>query len=212
MPRIAAFVLAALAFVAVASQLALPPVLERRVEDRLERDGGRARVSLSAFPALRLLARDGDSLEVEGTGVRLDLEKGDEEEKGDQELDRLDGFDEVHVALHRLKAGPLEASSLELTRPGGERAYRMRLRGTTTAREMARFLGSRFGGTLGGLAGDLAAGQLAGGGSTDLPITLAAILESRDGKVEVASASGSIAGLPAGPLAQLVIGAVAERL
>ena len=71
----------------VACQLLLPELAERQVEGRLERDGGSADVSLGAFPAPRLLFGDGDSFEVEGSGVTVDVERRE------RVLERLDGFD-----------------------------------------------------------------------------------------------------------------------
>ncbi len=54
---IAALVLIALAG---ASQFVIPPLAEKRIEDRLTDGGGTATASVSAFPAARLFFGDGD--------------------------------------------------------------------------------------------------------------------------------------------------------
>jgi hypothetical protein len=206
MPRIAGLMLGVLVVLLVASQLALPPLAERRVADRLERDGGAAEVSLDAFPALRLLFDDGDSFEVEGQGLRLDVTRERDV------LGRLDGFDEVQVRLDDLEAGPFDVESFELLREEGDQDYETRIQATTSPREVARFLGSRVGGAFGGLLGDLTAGSLPGGGDTAVPIDLDATVTSRNGQADVSDVSGSVAGVPAGPLAELVVGAVVDQL
>ena len=71
MTRFALISVGVLVVLALVSQFALPPLLEGRVESRLERDGGSADVKLSAFPAARLLFSDGKSLEVEGRDLAL---------------------------------------------------------------------------------------------------------------------------------------------
>ena len=73
MPRLWIVILALLIAVGVAQQLLIPPLAEDQVEERIERFGGQVRVDLSAFPALRLLADDGERIEVVGSGLELDL-------------------------------------------------------------------------------------------------------------------------------------------
>ena len=205
MRRIVVVLLGALAVAIVASQLFLPGIAERRAEDRLERHGGSAQVSMSALPAARLLFHDGDSLTVKGSGLRLDTQ-----EQG-KTLDRMDGFDKVSVQLDRLRAGPLHVSSFSLERGDGERDYRTRMRGTTSAAEVGSFLGSQAGGGLGGLLGSLAGGSLPGG-AAQVPVKVNAVIASRNGQVQVRSATGTVAGIPADPLVQFAVAAVAAQL
>src|SRR4051812_24989808 len=153
MRRIVVVLLAVLVLAIVASQLFGPGIAERRVEHRLERHGGTAHVSISALPAARLLFHDGDSLTVRGRGLRLD------EEERSHDLEGMDGFDKVSVELKQLRTGPLNAGSFSMSRGEGERTYRVRIRGSTSAAELGSFLG----GTLGGVAGGLL------GGSEQLP-------------------------------------------
>ena len=206
MPRVVVLLIGLIVLLLVASQLALPPIAEHKVESRLERDGGSAHAEVHAFPALRLLFGDGDSLDVRGRGVSLDV-SGEE-----ADFDRLDGFDEVRVQVTDASAGPLDVRSFSLARGEGENHYELRTGAVTTPREVAGFLGSAAGGPLGGLFGDLAAGSLPGGGNARVPLRLSGKVTSVDGRPSVSGAKGSVAGIPAGPLAQLVVAAVVARL
>src|SRR3954452_21519244 len=113
MPRVVVFLIGGIVLLLVAIQLALPPIAEHKVESRLERDGGTAHAEVHAFPALRLLFGDGDSLDVRSRGVRLDVRGAG------ADLGRLDGFDEVHVRVTEADAGPLDVS-LSLDRAEGD--------------------------------------------------------------------------------------------
>jgi hypothetical protein len=199
-------ILASVVVLLALCQLTLPGFAERKVKDRIEGNGGTASVSVSAFPAPRLLFRDGDSLVVRGEGTSVDL-TGRE-----KVLDRLDGFDSVDVRMTKVEAGPLDLSSVALVRGEGDSSYRVRVDGQTSPRDVAGFLGSQAGGLFGGVLGDLAAGRLPGGGAERVPLHVTADVESRDGEVDVTSADGSVAGVPAGPLAEIVVQAVARQL
>jgi hypothetical protein len=186
----------------VASQFVIPAVAERVAASRLTKHGGHAEVSISSFPALRLVFGHGDSLRVDGHGIDLPT-------TGDHELDRLDKFGEVHMTLRDSRAGPVAIRSFRLERPEGAKNYSASLSGATTPRDVATFLGSRAGGALGGLFGDLAAGTALGErSSTRVPLRLRANVT--DGGVY--AAGGTVAGVPAGPLLQLVLDAVLRGL
>jgi hypothetical protein len=206
MPRVLLLLLGVVAVLLVASQLALPPLAERQVEDRLEEGGGNARAEVEAFPALRLLLGDGDRLEARGEGLALDVTTRE------KVMERLDGFEEVNVELVDLSVGPFELDGFVMTRAKGDESYRTAFSGEASPRELAAFVGSEAGGGLGGLLGSLAAGSLPGGGDTPVPFRLVARVESRDGQVQVTGTRGTVAGLPAGPFAQLVVGLVVRRL
>ena len=198
MARVALILVGSVLVLLGASQLLLPPFLEGRVSDRLEKGGGSADVSLKAVPAGRLLFHHGDELDVNGRGLQLEL--GGRQEK----LSDLDGFDEVHVVLTDSDAGPVRVSRFALTRSERDRDYAVRMAGTTSPREMARFLA--------GTLGDLATGLLPGGGEGRVPVDMEATVRSHGGEREVTSATGSVAGIPAGPLVQLVLDAVVRTL
>ncbi len=200
-------ILIILAVVALVDQLALPPYLEHRVEQRLEAGGGTAAVSLSAFPAVSLLAGRGDTFKARATGLRFDLG-----ERRESPFERLDGFARVDMDLSDLDAGPLQVERFQLSRPRSDEAYELTVRATSTPRELAAELGSAAAGPLGGLMGSLATGMFPGAGRVVIPVGLEARLDSRDGKPNVRSAYGTVAGVPAGPLAEIVLRAVLDRL
>jgi hypothetical protein len=207
MPRLLLLPLGLIVVLLVASQLILPPLAERKVEDRLEEGGGSANAEIGAFPAVRLLfGGDGDRLEATGSDLKLDVTRRQ------RVLERLDGFDEVEVELVDFTVGPFELDRFSMTRGEGDRAYRTSFSGEASPREVATFLGSEAGGPLGGLLGGLAAGTLLSRGDAPLPMQVRAEVRSRDGRVEVTRTSGSVGGVPAGPLAQLVIELVVRRL
>jgi hypothetical protein len=205
MPRALLLPLALVAVILIGAQLVIPPVAERTVEERLEEEGGSAEVELSAVPAIRLLWDDGDSLDVTGEGLELDPRESRET------LKRLDGFGDVRIRLDDFEVEPLEVDSFDLTNGEDNGEYIATLSATTTARDLGRFLGSRAGGPFGGLLGGFAGGSLPGGGA-ELPVQVEADIESRDGEIEVQRARGDVAGLPAGPFAELVIEAVVRLL
>jgi hypothetical protein len=207
MPRLPIVIVAAVLAVGLAQQLLIPPLAEDHETDRLEGYGGDVTVELSAFPALRLLWDDGESIDIRGGGLRLNLE--------DEPIDafgRLDGFDEVRLALTDVEAGPLVVDSFDLRRREDDDTYSLELAGETSPRELARYLGGQAGGTLGGLLGEAFAGAVVPASGTPLPLRLEAEIRSEDGHAETDEASGSVAGIPAGPLAVLVANAVVRRL
>ena len=210
MPRILLAFLALLAVLIVGSELLLPRLAARRVEGRLEQGGGNVHAKVRAFPALTLLFERGRRLEVSGGGMKLDLDQPGGSADG---LERLEGFDEVRLRLSDLSAGPLEIAQFELDRQRGERRFHLRMTADAGPRELAAYIGSQAGGTLGALLGGLAGGALPGGDTSSLPVRVEGAVESRGGAVEVVEgASATVAGLPLGPLAALVVGAVARRI
>ena len=207
MRRFLAGILVALVVVAVAAQLVLPRYLSGRTEERLEEGGGSAKVTLRAFPALTLASGRGGSIEITGTNLAFDLD-----DRPERPFERLDGFERVQVGLDDLDAGPLAINRFELDRDGRHEAYELTVQATTTPREMASELGAQAGGALGGLFGSLASGILPGGGSNTVPLGLTATVDSENGRTNVREATGSVAGVPAGPLTEVVVNAVLQRL
>jgi len=191
----------------IAGQVALPPYLSGRVEDRLREGGGNADVSLSAIPSYALLAGRGRRFEADGSGLQFDADS-----RRERPFDRLDGFDEVSIDIRDSRAGPLRIEEMALSRDGDDAPYELDLRASAKPRDLAADLGSRAGGALGGLAGDLAARTLPGEGFVAVPVDVQAAITSEDGRVSVTDADGSVAGLPSGPLTEIVLAAVLERL
>jgi hypothetical protein len=189
----------------VLSQLLLPPFLQGRVADRLTKNGGTAEVTLKALPALTLLAGSGSEAKVRGTGLNLDLNGG-----GDKPLDKLDGFGKVDVDLKASTAGPFHVSELTLRRGSDHEPYGMSLEATATGREIATYAGGQLAGGLGDFLGGLAAGAVPFS-DTPVPVSVNATIASDGGQARVASVTGSIAGLPAGPLLEALAIAVGRR-
>jgi hypothetical protein len=207
MPKFAAGIVITVALLAVVVQLALPAYYEGRVEDRLEEKGGSADVSVGAFPAVTLVGGRGRELTATGSGLKFDLEDRREDPFG-----RLDGFEDVDLELTDVDAGSIRMSDFELRREGRDAEYEMRVSARATPVELAQELGSATGGPLGELVGSLATSLLPGSGSTEIPLEMNARVRSRDGRPDVTDAQGSVGGIPAGPLAEIVLGAVLDRL
>lgn len=207
MRTFAAGLLVAVAVLAVATQLAIPAFYESRVKDRLEEGGGDADVSVNAFPALTLIGGRGDELEVHAHGLTIDLR-----DRPERPFERLDGFDRVSVDMRDLRAGPADVGRLLLTKDGRDSTYHLSVSGSATPDELARALGETAAGPLGGLLGDFAGELIPGASNVEVPMRLRAEVESDDGKTDVTSADASLAGVPADPLAELVLGAALDRL
>jgi hypothetical protein len=195
--------LAVLVVLTIVSQFVIPPLAENRIEDRLTEGGGTAEVSLEAFPAARLLFGDGSRVSVTGSGLDLALER-----QADV-FDSLDGFDEVHISIDRFRAGPFQVRALELTRDGSAAAYHFVTTGSATAGAIASYGASRLGFVGGPLLGAIAAGVT---GNRPFPIDLDMQLRSADGRVVVVSGGGTIAGIPADLLAQVLTAAIVVQL
>jgi hypothetical protein len=194
----------ALAALFAASQLAIPPIAEHRIEDRLTEGGGNADASLSAFPAARLLFGDGKELSVTGSGLDLDLEQRTDV------FEELDGFDRVDVSLTTLQAGPFDVARFDLDRPAPAAPYHLVSTSRTTAGDLAAYGASRLGLPGGPLLQFFADQAL--GPNRSIPIDFDMELRSEDGRVIVVSGGGSVAGYPTGPLAELITSTIAVRL
>jgi hypothetical protein len=189
----------------VLSQLFLPLYLEGRVEDRLTKNGGKADVTLKALPAFTLLAGSGSEAKVTGSGLSFDLN-----ETPNKPLDGLDGFDKVNMDVTDSTAGPFQVSHLTLERGTSGDPYAMSLDATATGHDLAAFAGGQLAGPLGGFLGGLASGALPAT-NTPIPVTVDATMKSDGGDPKVESVNGTIAGLPAGPLLEAVVQALAQR-
>ena len=207
MPKFVAGIVITLALLAVVGQLALPAYYESRVESRLEEDGGSADVSIGAFPALTLVAGRGKELKGTGEGLKFDID-----DRREDPLGKLDGFEEVDLRLTDTEVGAIRMSEFDLRRDGRDSEYTMRVEASATPRELAAQLGSTAGGPLGGLVGSLGAELLPGSGTTEVPLEVTARVRSEDGRAEVTDAQGAVAGVPAGPLAEIVLSTVLDRL
>jgi hypothetical protein len=194
----------AVVFLLVASQILVPSLGERKIEQRLTEGGGTADVTLGAFPAARLLFSDGERFEVDARDLNLALDRRE------QVFARLDGFSMVDVSIANSTAGPFELTSFELRRDG-DAPYRLTANGSTSPSSLVDYGVNGLdlpGGGLAGLALDLL------GIDTNLavPIELDMQLTSDDGRLQVVSGGGTVAGLPTGPLAELLTTAIVVQL
>jgi hypothetical protein len=204
MQRWGIIVAGAVVFVLVASQVLVPSLAAREVESRLTEGGGSADVTLGAVPALRLLVGDGERFEVEARDLELEL---------DQEVevfDRLDGFGIVEISLTDSRAGPIELSTFELTRDGSG-PYTLSSVGEASPADLVDFGIDDLDLPGGGLVGQ-ALDTLFGTSDVALPIELEMQVASKDGRVEVIEGDAEVAGVPAGPLAEMIAATVVSRL
>jgi hypothetical protein len=201
-------VAAGLLILLVAIQLALPPLLARQVESELTKHGGHAHVKLSALPSPRLLFKEGDSLEVRATG--LVTPPPDPSSSSTGSLADLDGFDTVDIQVVGMRVGPLTIALLTLYRREFAQPYRATVQATVTGADLATYAGNQLGGGLGGFLGGIA-GSAMPGSSTEIPIDLAARLQSDNGDIRATQVTGSIAGVPAGPFVEALAAALAAR-
>lgn len=205
MRRLMTLILVAAVAVLVASQLLLPRYLEGRIEDRLTVDGGAAEVSLEALPALRLVAGYGDRIEVRASGISIDLATRP------ASLDQLDGFDTVDVRLTDVAARPFRAEAIALTRPTTDSPYKLAVTASVSPRELSSFAGAELGGALGGLFGGLA-GSVSPLADEPIPVDLEVQVRREGERFRITGGAGTIAGFPAGPVAEALAAAIVSRL
>jgi hypothetical protein len=187
-------VAALIASLAVAIQLGLPRLAERAAARRLTRDGGHARVHVKAFPVTDLLRKRGESLVVRASGLVASGAAG-----GGGGLESIAGFDHVDIQVIGVKVGPMTISRLHLERPEREADYEATLQATVTGADLATFVGGRIGGFV-------SAAVL--GSGAEIPLDVRATLNAGG---QATNVSGSLAGLPAGPLVEALTAALATR-
>jgi hypothetical protein len=201
--RIAIVAIAVVIALLAIAQFVVPPWAESRIEDRLTEGGGSADASVEAFPAAALIMGDGDSLEVTGSELELDV---DPEEKV---FDRLDGFDTVDIALSDFRAGPFDVDAFALTRDGSG-TYSMQSQLTTTGSALLQYGAERL-----GVPGSSLFPLITGDNeeaNAPIPVDLDMELESDDGRIRVTGGTGEVAGYPAGPLAELITSAIIVQI
>jgi len=109
---VALLVAIALVAVLVLAQFALPPLAERSLRGRLDDEAQVERIDVRAFPALKLLWRHADRVQVElgelraGSGRIADL------------LDEVGGVSEVDARVRTLRTGPLTLHGARLRKDG----------------------------------------------------------------------------------------------
>ena len=205
MRRIAIRLAGPLVALLVISQFAIPPYVEGRAEDRLTEHGGTADVEVSAIPAFRLLFGDGRRLQVRASGLSVDLETRQKEV-----FDRLDDFKDVLIAISDSRAGPFTIRSF-FVQGQGDNTYTVIIAGDASAGDVARYAGSRLAGGFGQALAGLAAGTL-GAAAQPIPFNARMKIDTSGDEVKAENVSGEVAGLPAGPLAEIVTNALLSAL
>ncbi len=207
MAKVAAGIAVALVVVLALTQIFIPRFAEGQVEDRLTDDGGSAEVDITAWPALTLLWGDGRKFKAEGEGMDIELSRDEDP------LEKLDKFEEVDIRLRNLTAGPVEVRTFGLERGEDDSTYYLRMDATSTMQQLAEQAGEFFGGSLGSSLGGFAGGLLPGGGTAEVPIDVEGQLaRSPDGTIDVDGVNASVAGLPAGPFAEMIVQSVLDQL
>jgi hypothetical protein len=186
-----------------ASELFLPGYAEHRIADRLTKRGGHVHVTVKSRPALRLLFTDGDRLSISGDGLTVDVPSLGAPAKHDL-LGKLDGFDRVDIELRQVTASPLHLDDFHLSRSGGSSSYRLAMTGTTTAADLAGYVG--------GALGALGASIVVPGASGPLPVQANYVVRSDHGRPVVTGGAGRVAGVPVGPLGAAVASAIIDRI
>jgi hypothetical protein len=189
----------------IASQFLLPPYLEHRVANRLTAHGGTAQVDMSAVPALRLLFGHGSGLRIRARGLSVDLAPGQEDV-----FKRLDDFGDATIAISDSRAGPFTVRSFWVSRKA-DHSYDVLVSGEATAGDVARYAGSQLAGGFGQALAGLAASTLGAFGGP-IPFNARMRIETGSGTPRALNVIGEVAGLPAGPLAQIVANALLGTL
>lgn len=190
----------------IVTQIVLPPILEGQIEDRLTKGGGTAQVELHAVPALRLLAHDGDRISLEGRGLDYPLNQRQ------AVFDKLDGFGKVDVRLVDITAGPFSVARFDLSRSGGENNYHLVSTGTSSVAKISSYLTSGLPPLLSSLLAGATRGVTGPAAERQIPFAVDAELASDDGQARFVSGTGSVAGIPTGPLAALLAQTILSRL
>jgi hypothetical protein len=178
------------------SQLLLPPYLEHRVANRLKEQGGSAKVDLDAIPAARLLFGHGDRLDIRASGLSLDLRTGRDV------FSELDKFGDVSVYVASSRAGPFTVRGFYLERRR-DHEYQLVLQADAAPGDVARYAGEQLAGGFGAALAGLAAGTLTGS-QRAIPVNARMVIDTSGPVPRAVRAEGNVAGLPAGPLAQVV--------
>jgi hypothetical protein len=173
-----------------------PGITEGGIESRLTKHGGTAHARVRAFPWPRLLLTEGDSLTIDARGVQLDAGGGNMNALGP-----LDGFGDVDIRLVNSSAGPVRVNTMTL-RKGNDGLYRFAVSGTVTPAALLTFA-----------AGVPPPPPGAPGVATaPVPVDVRATLRSAHGSMQIVTASGTIARVPVGALARVLVGTLADRV
>ena len=108
------------------------------------------------------------------------------------------------------RAGPLAVNRFTVA-GNGDKAYDLTVVGTGSAADIARYAGSRLGGGLGEALAGLAATAIEGF-NREVLFNAQMKIDTSSGEPVASGVTGEVAGLPAGPLAQVVANALLSGL
>lgn len=190
----------------VATQLLLPRYLSGRIEDRLTKDGGQAKVTLSALPALRLLRIEGGKVSINATSLALKPELGN----NNKPLGRLDGFGKVDVQIADSSMGPVTVTAFDIKRDGSG-PYALHMVANVSLADLASYGASQVDSGLGFLLGVIAQGSVPGAGK-ELAINADMGMASDNGNVKIVSGAATVEGIPVTPVVQLLMQAITIKI
>jgi hypothetical protein len=160
---------------------------------------------VTAFPAIRLLFRHGQTLRIHASGLSVDLGQNQ-----DDVFRQLDRFSKVDITVTGSRAGPFTIRGFRIERVGAHE-YALAVVGDGTAGDIARYAGDRLAGAFGQLLAGLAASSL-GPFDRSIPFDSAMRIDTTTSPPRAHAVTGDVAGLPAGPLATVVANALLSGL
>jgi hypothetical protein len=188
-PRIALAAAGGVVVVLGVAQLVLPGVAARRVRSELGRYGSVRAVSVSAFPAIELLWRSADSVDVRAGALRIGFKQAVDE------LWSARRFTQIRLDADSLRVGPVALRAARVEKDGAA----LRVRGAIDAAALRAVLPGGFAvrpeASAGGAVRVRASGSLFG-----VRTTVHALIAARDGKLVVQPQ-----GLPLASLARITI-------
>ena len=116
------------------------------------------------------------------------------------------------VRLADVTAGPFTVRRFDLSRDDGDKAYRITSTGESSVARVSRYLASGLPPLLSSLLAGATRGVTGRAADRPIPFTLDAELASENGEPRLVRGSGSVAGIPTGPLAALLAQTIVARL
>lgn len=172
--RIALALLGVIVVLLVVAQLVLPRIAASRISSRIGRYGHVTSVHVSAFPAVKLLWKDADSVTVRASRVSLSPARTD------ALLAEARGTDRLDVRAASAHEGPLMVSDVHLTKRGRT----IHANAFATAAAVRAALPAGFDVSLLGSSGG-AVEVRASGGLFGIGASVVAVAEAREGKLVV---------------------------
>jgi hypothetical protein len=172
--RVALWVLGALVVLLVLAQIFLPKIAAGRISDRIGKYGSVDSVHVSAWPAVELLWKHADSVEVKATRLRVSPAQTS------KLLQEASGVDRMDVSVASVQEGPLRLRGVSFHKHGERMSAHAHLGTADVAAALPPGIGVQLLGSGGGKVEVRASGGLFGvGASVD------AVAEADGGKLVV---------------------------